>query len=256
MREPPKAPSRMELAKIENPTRPDLAGIVQDTLVRFYPPALSRNRRAWYATDLGVLTAPKLTLGGVEAAGHDVAVFAIRMGGPLLGRLRSRSLGLGLYDDLAVLGQYGYQFDGVGPKERTWGGGVSYTATVGYRAPVLALLVGARANAYALKLSGSKGSTTTVPLFAQFAFAAYKVGFAFEAWASPVYGDDSRGAAVYLVQPGTGGRGGQGFTSGIIALRAEENQLDACAAVEGMGCMDVPSLRVRSYSLVLGVGFQ
>ncbi|MGE0548857.1 MAG: hypothetical protein AB7R00_17440 [Kofleriaceae bacterium] len=254
-----RAETKRELTTLPDrrePQRPDIGGWVQDALVSTQPPALSRIRRNWYNADLGLFSAEERELAGARAAGHDIAYVGLRFGTPLLARLRSRSLGFGLFDDATVHGGYGYYaHDGAGDEGKTFSGGLQYTAALGFRTSAFAVLAGARASAQWLKLASTTGSTYTTPLYGQVAIGLRRVGLALEAWGVPLVGDDARGATLYIAIPMKAAVG-DGYSTSFMALRAEEAALDACAAVDGMSCIDVPALRLRTYTLALGVAFQ
>ena len=258
-RESPPAAKRAKLLAL--PERKNLRAAktrawLQDRFAATFPPALSQIRSGWYNADLGVVVAEKRTLSGVEAAGDGAPIVAVRLGTPLLSRLRSRALGAGVFDDFSITAQLGYALTGISgdARKHAFGGGAQYTLTAGYRSRAFAALVGARATVHALRISGTKGTTWSAPFFAHLSFGIGHPSLAVEAWGGSQVGSNTFGAMGYYAYSFTRGVGDD-YTTGFFGLRFQQERFDACGEVETGACMDIEDLRIRTYVAAFGVAF-
>ena len=229
-------------------------GWLSQTEQALLEPAVGRTRGLNYQTQLGALHASEVTASGTAAAGEWAPALELRLGTPLLGRLKPlHALPIGIYDDAALSGYLGYKVAGAdsAANKYTFAGGAHYAVTLGLRTRLFSIYGGARVSTLIAKIAGTSGRGFGVPWYGQLVFRTGPVAVALEAWLPSGVGDRARGGTVMAVSRGKRKDG----HNGMFGLRFEQLDLDGCADTDAGMCVDVEAVPVAMYSLILGVGF-
>lgn len=232
---------------------------LQARLASTFPPQHARIGGYWYQAELGARWIPEVAAGGAMAGGQGAPTVAVRLGTPILSRLRSRALGFGVFDDFSAGGFLGYSLRGPDSDARKHSAGAvaSYTIAAAYRGQGFAVAAGTRAIAEYTRLAGSHGLHVSTPWFAHAAIAIGVPSLAVEVWAEPWSGDPRRGLMAYYTYRviGRSKRVAAGYVTSYFGARYDEAGHSRGCVDSGTSCVEDVAWTTRSAQLVFGVGF-